>query len=92
MSLIEDCIEEFVPKCPYCGAEFYCSPSDYSKEKREVSCGSCDKKYYLRQHFFFNHLSQPDCVLNGEAHDFKEKNIIGGQTGFFCDVCGRAKE
>jgi hypothetical protein len=78
-------------QCPYCGNKWEVESCSYSEDSRVEECGECGKKYHLHQVFTVEHVSTPDCELNGESHLWEPRSLGGGRTHPFCSVCDKCK-
>lgn len=76
--------------CPYCGVGYQVESEDYSEDTREIECDECGKKYFLHQSFSVYHHTKPDCILNGEEHQYRRVSIKGREA-YFCSVCDDCK-
>ncbi len=79
-------------ECPYCGYVNHVEGEDYSENTRVEECSECEKKFHGRQSFSVDHLADPDCELNGEAHEWKQAVHVDGKTGasavfYRCSKC-----
>jgi len=77
--------------CPYCKHEYQPEAESYSEDEEAETCDGCGKKYYARQDFCVDHWSRPDCELNGEKHQWEERNLNNGETRDFCAECGEIR-
>lgn len=77
--------------CPYCRHEYQPEGEDFSEDRREEECGGCGKYYYAEDVFSVRHVAVPDCELNDESHDWRDKELRGGRRHPFCEKCGKCK-
>ena len=66
--LIEEQVDDCHAICPYCKEQWAVEMEDYSEDRRIEECFGCDKKFYLEEQFSVEHVTSPDCELNGEEH------------------------
>ena len=89
--MFEDVTDDCNSICPYCGYSYQVEGEDYSENRQEIECGECGKSYWLVTNFSVSHTSTPDCKLNGEAHQWRPRNLRDGRTHDFCAVCDKCR-
>jgi len=72
--------------CPYCRYKHHVESEDYSEDPRVEECSQCGMKFHLSQRFSVDHVTTPDCGLNGQPHEYRMHTISGRN---FCKYCGR---
>ena len=89
MSKYEETINDSVRVCPYGESEYQPESEDYSEDERTEECQVCGKKYYAHDIFSVAHSARPDCVLNGEDHEWETKQRHPDYQ--FCNKCGKCR-
>ena len=74
--------------CPYCGEKYQPEGEDYSEDTREEECYECGKTYWVNQSFSVTHVTEPDCGLNGEDHQWEQESN-GVNTFNHCVICDK---
>ena len=88
-ALAQQTFDDSVRKCPYCGATHQPEAETYSEDVREEECESCLRTYRIHDSFSVTHYATPDCELNGETHDWQDRQTRRGSHPFCmkCDKC-----
>lgn len=87
-SKYDDIYDDSNVVCPYCGEEYQPEGEDYSEDNREEECCECGKNYWVSQSFSVTHVTEPDCSLNGEEHQW-EKECNGINSFNHCLICDK---
>jgi hypothetical protein len=74
--------------CPYCGERYQVENEDFSEDEREITCDSCEKKYWQSQIITVETQTRPDCELNNDKHEY-EFIVTKSGGAFFCKICGK---
>ena len=89
MSQYEEKSDDVNVECPYCGCQYQIEGEDMTEDERIDVCDECGKKYYRYSSFSVTHSSSPDCVLNGEEHQW---TMTYDDRREECSVCGKMRE
>lgn len=75
--------------CPYCSHKFEVESCDHDEMGGDRECEECGKKYKYHEYTTVTHVTEPDCQLNGEDHDYDDHDL--GNLGIvkFCKICGQ---
>ena len=84
--MAEKTFDDSVRKCPYCGHTHQPESETYSENSWVETCEECDKQYHANDSVSVTHYAEPDCELNGEAHDWQDK-AVRGRKHPFCTKC-----
>ena len=77
--------------CPYCEDKYQPEPEDTNEESRIRKCENCGKNYHLHQSIDISHVTDPDCEINNQEHDFLLKQLKNGEKAYFCKKCDKCK-
>lgn len=85
MSEHEEQTDNVLAICPYCKHSYQVEAEDYSEADHVVRCSFCGKRYRLRTEFSVEHITTPDCTLNGVDHDWEYSSVFNLKTCRVCD-------
>ena len=74
--------------CPYCEESYQLEGEDYMTDQEvEEECDNCGMKYIRIVEMAVTITATPDCLLNGNKHDFIA--TLPGSAYQECRVCGK---